>query len=420
LLAAVAVRAHAAPARMEEGEHNARWGDRLRRGLRRHVSPAAPAHLSLTIDFARIALISGIVFLHYGMYPNLRANPFGGMSITEHEIATFVNSFLLFFFFSVVPLLSAISGWLFFAFLDEREGDVATALSTRIRKRFFSLYVPLVTWNLLYLVVLLAVYAISPQHSLFAALNIDIGDATPRQYFDAVFAVDHHPLAFQFWFVRDLFLTVLLSPVLWLLIKRAPLLGAAALSGAWLANYDFAIFFRPDVTFFFYLGGLIRSKRLHLRFGPRAVLALVAGYLALVALRSLAPYVLHHSSPLLAGFTRLMRLVGVLACWGVFLRVGETKLGAKLARLGPFAFFLYATHFPLMAEVKLQLWKLLPASNDFWMVVHYLASVSITILLCLCSAYLLARYAPGTFALLNGGRGPTLRHVSAPRTVTAA
>jgi hypothetical protein len=127
-----------------------------------------------------------------------------------------------------------------------------------------------------------------------------------------------------------------------------------------------------------------------------------------------------HSSPLLAGFTRLMRLVGVLACWGVFLRVGETRVGAKLARLGPFAFFLYATHFPLMAEVKLQLWKLLPATNDFWMVVHYIASVSITISLCLGAAYLLARYLPEVFALLNGGRGPTLRPAAAPRTITAA
>jgi hypothetical protein len=342
------------------------------------------------------------------------------MSITEHEVATFVNSFLLFFFFSVVPLLSAISGWLFFAFLDDRDGDAAAALSTRIRKRFFSLYLPLVTWNFLYLVTLLALYAVAPEHALFTALNIDIGNSTPRQYFDAVFAFDHHPLAFQFWFVRDLFLTVLLSPVLWLLIKRAPLLGAAGLFGAWIVNYDFAIFFRPDVTFFFFLGGLIRSKKLHLRFGARAIAALVIGYLALVALRSLAPYFMDHSSPLLAGFTRLMRLVGVLACWGVFLRVGETRVGAKLARLGPFAFFLYATHFPLMAEVKLQLWKLLPATNDFWMVVHYIASVSITISLCLGAAYLLARYLPEVFALLNGGRGPTLRPAAAPRTITAA
>jgi succinoglycan biosynthesis protein ExoH len=398
---------------MTEGVSIARLGARLRRGLSRHVSPAAPAHLSRAIDLGRIVLIVGIVFLHYGMYPNLRANPFGGMSILEHEVATFVNSFLLFFFFSVVPLLSAISGWLFFNFLEHPEKDVAAALGTRIRKRFFSLYVPLVTWNFLYLVLLLFVSTFVPDHPLFAALNIDFDTASPRQYFNAVFAVDHHPLAFQFWFVRDLFLTVLLSPVLWLVIKRAPLMGAVALFGAWIVNYDFAIFFRPDVTFFFYLGGLVRAKKVDLRLGGRAVIAMVVLYLALVTLRSLAPYVVQHSSALLAGFTRLMRLVGVLACWGVFMRVAETPIGARLARLGPFAFFLYATHFPLMAEVKLQLWKLLPETNDFWMVVHYLASVSITIALCLGGAHLLARYSPDTFALLNGGRGPKIRRLPA-------
>ena len=67
-----------------------------------------------------------------------------------------------------------------------------------------------------------------------------------------------------------------------------------------------------------------------------------------------------------------------------------------------------------MAEIKLQLWKLLPATSDFWMVVHYLASVSITILLCLGGAYGLARFSPETFALLNGGRAPTLRRAKPP------
>ena len=148
------------------------------------------------------------------------------------------------------------------------------------------------------------------------------------------------------------------------------------------------------------------------------MVALVVAYLVIVALRSLAPYVIQHLGALLAGFTRLMRLIGVLACWGVFMHVAQTRLGAKLARVGPFAFFLYATHFPLMAEVKLQLWKMLPELNDFWMVVHYLASVSITILLCLVSAYLLARFTPDLFALLNGGRAPTLRRPAAATAPT--
>ena len=95
----------------------------LRPHVGRHVSTVPAAQLSRTIDFARIALIVGLVFLHYGMFPNFRLSPFGGMSITEYEVATFVNSFLLFFFVSVVPLLSMISGWLFFSFLVLNEID---------------------------------------------------------------------------------------------------------------------------------------------------------------------------------------------------------------------------------------------------------------------------------------------------------
>ncbi len=393
---------------------------RLRRGVFRHVTAAAPIHLSRTIDVARILLIVGIVFLHYGMYPNFRANPFGGMSVDEHEVATFVNSFLLFFFFATVPLLSVISGWLFFSFLDEPETRAAPALGKRIRARCLSLYLPLVIWNAIFIGMLLVLRAFVPDHPVFAALNIDFDTATVWQYFNAVFAVDHYPVAFQFWFVRDLFVTVLLSPLILWLIRHAPRIGAAVLLAAWLLNYDFEIFFRPDVAFFFFLGGLIRAKRFEVRLSGRAVVALLAAYLALVTLRALAPFVFEESTPLLSAFTRAMRLVGVLACWGLFLRIAQSRFGSLFARLGPFAFFLYAAHFPLMAEVKRLLWELLPEVNDFWMVVHYLSSVSFTILLCLGGGFLLARFLPGAFALLNGGRPPVQRSHDASRSPVIA
>jgi hypothetical protein len=397
-----------------------RFNSRLRDGVHKHVSSVSQGHLSRTIEVARICLIVGIVFLHYGMYPNFRSNPFGGMSVTEHEVATFVNSFLLFFFFSVVPLLSVISGWLFFSFLAERERerDPAASLSTRIRTRFFSLYLPLVTWNAMYLMALITLHAVVPGHPLFTSLNIDFDTAGLRQYANAVFAVEHYPVAFQFWFVRDLFLTVLLSPVLWVLLRRAPWLGAIALGAAWLFDYNLEIFFRPDVLFFFYAGGLIRAKGFNVKLSRRAINAFLMAYCLLVALRALAPYVFDDSTPLLAAFTRAMRLVGVLACWGLFLRLAASRFGRPLARWGPLAFFLYATHFPLMAEIKLQLWKLFPAANDFWMVVHYLASVSLTVVIALGIAMLLARYVPDIFALLNGGRAPPRREPRAPASPT--
>ena len=374
--------------------------------VRRHVRTIPDAHLSTTIQLARIALIVGLVFLHYGMYPNLRLSPFRGASIDEHEVATFVNSFLLFFFFSVVPLLSLISGWLFFAFLDDERADAARALGRRVRRRFASLFVPMVLWNAMCLGALLLLYANDPHHPLLAGLNVDFDTAGFREYANAIFAFNHHPIAYQFWFVRDLFVTVLLSPLLWLLLKRAPWFGAAVLFTGWLANYDFGIFLRPDVAFFFYIGGLLRRLAAPLGIGRRSTLALLAVYLSLVAIRTALPWFIDDAGPLLSVATRAMRLVGVVACWGVFLRFAATPSGKRLAAFGSIAFFLYAMHFPLMAAVKMVLWKLLPQINDFWMIAHYLVSVSVTIALCLLAARFLARVWPGAFLVLNGGRDP--------------
>ena len=86
--------------------------------LRGDARPLASADLSQTISFARITLVVGLVFLHYDSFPNSTVSPFHGLDINAHQFATAVTSFVLFCFFSVVPLLSMISGWLFFA-VDE-------------------------------------------------------------------------------------------------------------------------------------------------------------------------------------------------------------------------------------------------------------------------------------------------------------
>src|SRR3982750_2729501 len=78
------------------------------------VVAAHEHHLKDRINFLRLLLIIGLVFLHYGEFPNSYLSPFKGFASSPTPIAPFVNSFLLFFFFSAVPLLSAISGYLFF------------------------------------------------------------------------------------------------------------------------------------------------------------------------------------------------------------------------------------------------------------------------------------------------------------------
>jgi succinoglycan biosynthesis protein ExoH len=368
--------------------------------LETNRSRLTKADLSQIISFSRISLIVGLVFLHYGRYPNAAISPFSGVDVDGFEVATFINSFVLFFFFSVVPLLSMVSGWLFFSFRER----AATELSSRIRRRFVSLYVPLVLWNLLYVVLLWIVFTVDRGNPLLGDLNIDFATARPTQYINAVFALTQHPIGFQFWFVRDLFVTVLVSPLLWILLRFAPRATGVALALVWIADFDLWIFFRTDVLFFFYLGGLVRLRAIPLEIGPRFTLSLLIAYLLLVTLRTLAPYAIDDSEPLLDLATKLMRLVGVMACWGVFQSMALSAAGSTIARYGGFAFFLHAIHFPLIAALKVLLWSVVPAPTQGWMLLHYAASVLLTVGLGMGIGILLARWAPRQFAFLNGGR----------------
>lgn len=355
---------------------------------------------------ARISLVVGLVFLHYGSYPNSRISPFYGIDVHANQLATGINSFVLFSFFSVVPLLSMISGWLFFSFAAS---EARAALATRIRKRFGTLYLPLVFWNALFLVVTFGLYAANPSHPLFDSLNIDFSDATWRQYTNAIFALTQHPIGFQFWFVRDLFVSVLVSPILWFFLRRAAWIGATILGGCWLADIDTVVFFRPDVVLFFFLGGLVRQHGAALHVGHRATFIVCALYFGLMGLRTLAPYAVDLSDPwhddLIDVATRATRLIGVIACWSLLQRVALTSAGDMVGRFGGLAFFLYAAHYPLIAEIKILLWPLMPAETDGWMIAHYGASVVITVLICLSAGLFVARWLPHAFTLMNGGRG---------------
>ena len=83
-----------------------------------------------------------------------------------------------------------------------------------------------------------------------------------------------------------------------------------------------------------------------------------------------------------------MRLVGVLACWGIFQRIALTEFGAWAARFGGFAFFLHAAHFPLLAAIKISFWHMVPVENQFWMLAHYAVSVIVTVAIGVGSALL--------------------------------
>jgi hypothetical protein len=265
-----------------------------------------------------------------------------------------------------------------------------------------------VIWNVAVFAGAYGLFTLKPDAMNFDGLNIDFTTAGWPDYANAVFGITHPPIAFQFWFVRDLLLSSLLSPVWWVLIRFAPWLGAAALGTAWIGSTDLVIFLRPDIPFFFYMGALVRQKRLPIALPLRTTRLLAGLYVLLACVRPLAPYVIEPTSataPLwLVLATNTMRLVGVLGFWGMICRLAATPWGSAIGSYGGLAFFLHAAHWPLLALVKTALWPLMPTETDAWMLVHYITSAVLTIGMGLAAGLLLASRAPRLFALMNGGR----------------
>ncbi len=357
------------------------------------------------IDLLRFLLIVGLVFLHYGSFPGSEASPFAGFRWSEHPVATFVNSFNLFVFLSAVPLLSMISGWLFF-----KRTDFTLAFYLGLfRRRARSILLPMVTWNLLILALFLGIHAVDRNSDLLDIVGYDMSDLGPQAIVNALLGITRHPINFQFWFLRDLLLTILVSPLLGVALRRLPVLGLLFLFAVWIGDFTLGIFFRTDVVFFFYLGGYIRVHEVRLpEFSPRVTVLLVLFFALAAGARTLAPLFLDTESPdvafLLGIATRLMRIVGVLSLWAVAPFLLPTSLGRLLVRLGPLAFFLHALHWPLNQFIKLALASLIPGDGSAVLLLNYFLTSFLAISAAVLLAMAMARHCPVVFDHLSGGR----------------
>ncbi|MBV9654699.1 MAG: acyltransferase [Acetobacteraceae bacterium] len=359
------------------------------------------------IEIARVLLVVGLVCLHYFSFPNETTPPTDGFDPLHHPLATFVNSFVQFFFFSSVPLLSTISGWLFFT------APTPATTFRRMRGKVRSLLLPLISWNALYVAIAFLWFTVQPDSPILKEIGgVDLQQPHASNLVNAVFGVTRLPIGVQFWFIHDLFLSTMVSPVLLLALRRAPVIVGLGLAAVWLSGWDLVIFFRTDVLLFFYLGGLLRRYGVDRpTVGWTTTKIILVCYLAMIGLRTAAPLVAD-PAPWLEVATKLMRFVGVIVCWGLCLRFAKARFGPRLARYGGFAFFLHAIHYPLIVVVKLLLWDAIPAETDGWMIAQYFATICTTTLLAVLAGWGLFRVAPGVYAFLAGGR---VFYQSAPR-----
>jgi hypothetical protein len=351
------------------------------------------------IGFLRLVLVLSLVFLHYGGVYESAYSPYRGYQGQDLPFASVLISFILFLGFSAVPAMSAISGFLFFQGATRRRPP---DFARKMRARVHSLGVPFLLWGTLFALV---GYAAHRAHPYLFGDFFGKDESFAWTWGNAIIGIDQTQVAYQLWFVRDLILTVAISPLIWLLIGRLPRLTLALLALAWILDVDPVIFHRFDVLLFFCFGAACALHGFRPELPPRWIAPVCVLFVVAAMARTLAPWAIGRAEGL--GFdvaTGLMRILGALAVWNGARLVLASRFAAWVERNTYMAFYVHAAHYPPILFLKLALGALIDPGSELAQIALYFVTVGLTIAGLILLGRLLGHWTPGLFKVISGGR----------------
>jgi len=353
---------------------------------------------SLRLHLLRFPLIVGVVFIH--MYSTSVSFNSGATSIglnNDSFISLFIRNLISQEIAGVaVPIFFLISSYLFFNSFD---GSRANYLK-KIKTRFHTLLIPFLFWNIATLLIIALGQHLPFTHTYFSGKNPFIADFDYFDYPRYVFGVGVNPISYQFWFIRDLMLVCLLSPIILILNKKMPLILNSFLLYCWFFNQWFI--FSPNIyaVLFFSLGCFIAINKKNLFIGDAYGKYLVPVYLVITLLNSLS-YVE------LIGLHKLGILFGIVSTLYLTKFFIYSNIKLLLLSLGNTSFFVFAAHEPLLSMVRKITYKLLEPESAFLTLELYFLIPIIAILMLILLYFFLKSSFPQFLKIITGDRTST-------------
>jgi hypothetical protein len=293
------------------------------------VSPV-PRALSERIRIARFLCIFFMMFVH--VQPGIAENVYD-RDAGFFDIVYFVFTRLL--GLSSVSLLSVVSGYFIVSSL--LKAGTPQLIVSKLR----TLVVPLLAWNILMLALLAA-------YGLMSGKWHDMPELSVMGMANALLALTKWPLDVPLWFLRDLFVCCLLSPLVYVCLKRLPVVTILLLIIYTVFGEDLLILQRPQLLLFFALGMWVRIAGAETRTIDRVSQLLTVGLVVMVAVF----LTIRMDRILLSEMDETLRLtldtlLRVTMAGGFWLLIGALRnstLAVLCARLEPYAFFLFCSH----------------------------------------------------------------------------
>lgn len=345
-------------------------------------------NLSSRINLMRIILISGIVFVHVPHNPE--TSPFLGVYGFFDWIRVFLGDAL---FRIGVPCLSAISGYLLF-----RRGMQAFDYPATVKSKVKTVLLPFLLWNgaLFFSVLLLQRFDVG------VGYFPDLWNATPREIISHGAAVEELPVNVPLYFLRDLFVCILLSPILAFFVKRFALTTLAVLLiiTAW-PDLTLFIVQKKSILFSFALGIALALHKVDLKtLDPYAGRITVT---VIVAAASLATG-LYFTGPEFTFSLNLLRnllaVFGAIGLWASSSLLIQSRTGRRLSETGSLSFWIFCAHYPLLV-IMWMVWN--KGGPDFYPA-FYVGAVMLSFAILIVSNAQVRSKLPALYGVLTGSR----------------
>lgn len=348
------------------------------------------------LDVIKFPLIVGVVFIHAYDTQVLMAGQAVGVA-NSSEISDFIRNLISQGVARIaVPLFFLISGFLFF----QNFHYSITEYTKKLKSRVNTLLIPFLFWNIATLFLVALVQSIPAAQSLVSGMNAPVSTYGAYDYLNAIFGIDRFPISYQFWFIRDLIILILLVPLIHLILKLLPHAMFAALFTLWFLDIWFV--YCPSVlaVTFFYIGAYLASQSKNLfaldKFGTKISFLYIAVLLTDVSI-GYSLYRQHiHNIGIILGCISVLFLTNSIVKFPSTKRIFMWCSGLS--------FFVFATHEPLLNLLRKLFYKTVMPSSDLSVLLLYFLIPLLTIMLCVLLYLGMKKFTPRFLNIISGGR----------------
>lgn len=295
-----------------------------------------------------------------------------------------------------VPVFFLVSGYHFFINYENKYNKILL----KFRKRFKSLVIPYLFWVISNLIFVYLMQQIPLFEDFFA--NKKVIDFSFDDYIYKLFIM---PQAYQFWFIRDLIIFILLSPAIYQVLRLGKKHALIVLFVLWLIGFSLPLI-NFEGLLFFIIGcywGIIKKENFP-EYSNQIMLLITILFLfsSLIWAFHLV-YDMQIDLRLINTLRKIVILVGVIWIWFFVGSLAKSKIFKIILKLSKYTFFIFAIHEPLLIILK----KLLLFSfgnKEIFLLISYFVYPILIVFIALAIAKLMHMRFYRFYTLITGGR----------------